>query len=77
MDNSEKVAPIVVDGVKEEEDEVLTRVMKDIEQFKRIEIEFQEEERLASENNMNVLRDVERYQEGRDDNQNELEQFVY
>ena len=56
---------------------MLARVMRDILEFKQIEAEGEETDKLESEKNMMVLEAVQQFQEGRDDTQNELEQYMY
>ena len=56
---------------------MITRVMKDMEGFRQLEEELAEENRREEEHNLQVLFAVERHQDGRDDDQNEVLQSAY
>ena len=65
-----------VDLEDNEPDERMAKIMKDIEEYKQYEKEIEEEGKHKDNLNTKILEDIQRRQEGRDDNVNELEAFT-
>ena len=57
---------------EEAEDLKLNAIMKGVEDYRHLEEEFKREADEEERHNLEVLKDVEKRQEGRDDNQNEI-----
>ena len=55
---------------------MMSRIQKDLQEYQNLEREFEEMARQEDLHNLEVLRAVEGFQDGRDDNANELLQFA-
>ena len=66
----------MVDREEAEGDAKMSQVIRDIEMYKKIQEELEQEEINITKHNFEVLENVRRGQDGRDDQVNEMENFA-